>query len=58
MVLFTHMSVRIGVANFSDTVKTLNVKVCMTGGLIELYSFIPLSVTLTVTQRHSRVKQL
>ena len=50
------------VANFnigiySDTIKVINVKLCMMVLLIELYLFIPLSVTLTIIQGHCNVKQ-
>ena len=42
---------------FSDTINMINVKLCMMVVLIELYPFIPLSVTLIVFQGHSNVKQ-
>ena len=44
-------------AIFSDTIKVTNVKLCMAALLIELYLFIPLSVTLTICQGRSSVKQ-
>ena len=40
---------------FSDTVNVINVKLCMMVLLIELYLFIPLSVTLTIFQGHRYV---
>ena len=43
---------------FSDTVNKVNVNFCMMVVLIELYPFIPLSVTLIVYQGHSRVTVL
>ena len=36
----------------------INVKICMMVLLIELYLFFPLSVTVTIFQGHSSVKQL
>ena len=45
------------VAIFSDTISMINVKHCMIVVLIELQPFVPLSVTLTVFQGHSGVKQ-
>ena len=42
---------------FSDDMNMINVTVCMMVILIELYPFIPLSVTLIVFQGHSTVKQ-
>ena len=36
------------VAIFSDTINTINVKLCMVVVVIEHYPFIPLSVTLFV----------
>ena len=44
-------------AIFSDTINRINVKLRMMVVLIELYPFIPLSVTLVVFQGHSSVKQ-
>ena len=41
----------------SDTINVINVKLCMTVLLIELFLFIPLSVTLTILQGHSNVEQ-
>ena len=43
---------------YSDTIKVINVNLCMMVLLIELYLFIPLSVTLTIFQGHSNVKVL
>ena len=43
---------------YSDTVSVINVKLWMMVLLIELYLFIPLSVTFTIFQGHSNVKQL
>ena len=43
---------------YSDTRSVINVKLCMILLLIELYLFIPLSVTLTLFQGHSSVKQI
>ena len=42
---------------FSDTINMMNVKLCMMVVLVELYPFIPLSVTLTVFPNHINVKQ-
>ena len=44
------------VAIFSDTINTINVKLCMVVVVIEHYPFIPLSVTLCAFQDHSSVK--
>ena len=43
---------------YSDTINVINVKLCMIVLLIELYLFIPLSVTLTIFRNgsHSSVK--
>ena len=41
---------------FSDTIYVINVKVCMMVLLIELYLFIPFSVTLTIFQGYSNVE--
>ena len=41
----------------SDTMNMINVKLCMVVVLIELYPFIPLSVTLIAFQGHSCFKQ-
>ena len=38
---------------FSDTINMINVKLCMMVVLVELYLFIPCSVTLIVCQGHS-----
>ena len=46
---------RLGI--YSDTINMVNVKLCMMVQLIELYLFIPLSVTLTVYKGHSNVEQ-
>ena len=40
---------------YSDTLTVINVKLCMMVLLIELYLFIPFSVTLTIFQGHSNV---
>ena len=45
------------IAIFLDTVNMINVKLCMMVVLVELYTFIPLSVTLIVLRGHSGVKQ-
>ena len=42
---------------FLDTINVINVKVCIMVELIELYPFIPLSVTLIVFQGHRSVTQ-
>ena len=42
---------------YSDTINVMNIKVYMMELLIELYLFIPLSVTLTIIQGHNNVKQ-
>ena len=48
---------KINVAVFSDTINVINVKLCMMVVLIELYPFIPLTVTLIAFQGHSSIKQ-
>ena len=45
------------IAIFSDTVSMIKVKVCTIVVLIELYPFVPLSVTFVLFQGHSSVKQ-
>ena len=45
------------IAVFSDTVNVMNIKLCMMVLLTELCLFIPLSMTVTVFQGHSCVKQ-
>ena len=40
---------------FSDTINVLNLTVCMIALLIELYLFIPFSVTLTIFQGHRSI---
>ena len=45
------------VGTYLDTINVVNVKLCMMILLTELYLFIPLSVTLTIFQGHSNVKQ-
>ena len=45
------------IETFSDTIDVKNVKLCIMILLIELYLFIPLSVTLTFLQGYSSVKQ-
>ena len=45
-------------AILSDTINTMNAKLCKMVVLTELYPLIPLSVTLIVFQGHSGVKQL
>ena len=42
---------------FLDTINMINVKLCMMVVFIELYPFIPLSVTLIVFQGHNSVRQ-
>ena len=42
---------------FSDTINVINRKLCMVVLLIELYLFIPLSVTRTVFQGHNIIEQ-
>ena len=42
---------------FLDTINMTNIKLCMIVLLIELHLLIPLSVTLTIWQGHSNVKQ-
>ena len=42
---------------FSDNIDVINLKLCMMAILIELYLFISLSVTITIFQGHSNVKQ-
>ena len=48
---------KFNVAIFFDTIKVINVKLCMLVLLIELYLFIPLSVALTICQGHRGVQQ-
>ena len=43
--------------NFSDTMNVINVRLCMVVLLSELYLFITLSMTLTLFQGFSCVKQ-
>ena len=38
---------------YSDTLTVINVKLCMMVLLIELYLYMPLSVTITIFQGHS-----
>ena len=45
------------VAIFLDTINMIDVKLCVMVVLIELYLFIPLSLTLIVFQGQSSVKQ-
>ena len=40
-----------------DTMEVINLKLCMMVLLMELYLFIPLSVTLTTFQGHRSVEQ-
>ena len=47
----------VNVAIFSDAIKMDDFKICKVVVFIELYPFIPLSVTLIVFQGHSTVKQ-
>ena len=42
---------------FSDIINVINVKLCMTVLLIELYLFMPVEVTLTTFQCYSNVEQ-
>ena len=42
---------------YFDTMNVINVKLGMMVLLIELYLFIPLSVTLTIIHGHSNIKQ-
>ena len=42
---------------YSDTIHVIKVKHCMMKLLIELYLFIPLSVTFTIFQGHINVEQ-
>ena len=42
---------------FLDTINVINVKLCMMVLPIEIHLFLPLSVTLTLFQGHSCVKQ-
>ena len=42
---------------FSDTVNMINVRLYMMVVLLDLYPFIPLSVTLVMFHGHSSVKQ-
>ena len=46
------------VAIFLDTIKVMNVKLCMVALLIETYLVISLLVTLIVYQDHNSIKQL
>ena len=43
------------VAIFLDTIHMMNVQLCMIVLLSELYTFIPLTVTLNIFQSHSTV---
>ena len=42
---------------YSDTINVINVKLCMMVLLIEFYLFISLSMTMTIFQGHSGIKQ-
>ena len=42
---------------YSNATNVINVKLCIVVPFIGLYLFIPLSVTLTILQGHSRVEQ-
>ena len=42
---------------YSDTIKVINVRLCMMVLLIEFYLFIRFSVTLTIFQGHSDAEQ-
>ena len=42
---------------FLNAINMVSVKLCMVVILVELYSFIPLSVTLIVFQGHSNIQQ-
>ena len=46
------------IAIYSDTINMIDVKLCMMVLLIELYLFIPLSMTLTIFQGHSNVEEI
>ena len=46
---------KLNIAIFSDTINMMNFKLCMVVVLIDLYPFIPLSVTLIEFQGHSSV---
>ena len=48
---------KVNVGIFLDAIGVINVKVCKMVLLIELYLFIPLSVTMTLFQGHRNVKQ-
>ena len=41
---------------YSDSINVINVKLCMTVLLIELYLFMPVEVTLTTFQCYSNVE--
>ena len=41
----------------SDTMNVINAKLCVVVPLIELYLFVPLSLTLTIFHGHSNVEQ-
>ena len=41
----------------SDSINVIDVKLCMVVPLTELYPFVPCSVTLSIFQGHSHVKQ-
>ena len=47
----------INIEIYSGTINVINLKLCMMVLFIELYLFIPLSVTLTIFQGHSNVRQ-
>ena len=46
------------VAVFLDAINVINVRLCMKGLLNKLYLFVPLSVTMTMFQGCSSIKQL
>ena len=47
----------INIEIYPDTINVINIKLYMMVLLVELYLFIPLSVTLTIFLGHSNVKQ-
>ena len=48
---------KVNLGIFLDTINVMNVKLCMMVLFIELFLFIPLSVTLTIVQGHYSVKR-
>ena len=53
MFFIGHIVENFNIGDYLGTVNVINVKLCMMVLLIELYLFIPLSVTMTIFEGHS-----